>query len=40
VKQLKKFAFAYPGCVLSDANWYVIATIADAANASRAMFST
>ena len=39
VKKLKKFPFAYPG-PLSVANWYVIATIADVANPSRATFST
>lgn len=40
VKKLKKFPFAYPVATLRDANWYVIATIAVAANPSRTMFNT
>lgn len=39
VKKLKKFPFAYPVATLRDANWYVIATIAVAANPSRTMFN-
>ncbi len=38
VKKLKKFAFWNPLSAV-EANWYVIATIAVAANARRATFS-
>jgi hypothetical protein len=40
VKKLKKVPLAWPGSTFSAANWYVIATVAAAANASRATFST